>query len=381
MRRAALFVAALASGCAAPPGPTETCADVTLDRAVLALERGDQTSALGRFAGGCLTEVPPDLALGGDVTLLGAHGRAFVGLDDFGALRSIDPATLALGPALDVYQDHPKPEAVHGIYGVDVDGAGDLWVSRDDVGSMIVLSPGGALVGTVDLSDVDPDGVPDMNGVLVSGDRAYVALGFLDTSNLSDHAKQAGAIAVVDVATRERVDLIQLHGHNPVRALVPADAAGDVVIVATPGVHDAIDGADGIDRAWLDGSHETEQLVSESELGGSVDEVVWGGDDEVYAIVLGPVPGANPTRVVQIDPSRAAGDRVVRVLASAPYYDDPNGAAYVHAGLSLAGEWLLVGDHTPGQPQLLAFRRKSGDPPVAVQTEVLPPAALLALPP
>jgi hypothetical protein len=352
-----------------------------LDRTVLVLERGDQTSALGKLSGGCLTEATPDLALGGDQNLLGAHGKPFVGLNDFGALRSIDPATLALGSALDVYQDHPKPETVHGIYGADVDGAGNLWVSRDDVGSAIVLSPDGKLAGTVDLSDLDPDGVPEMNGILVSGDRAYVALGFLKTPIEDDHAKQPGAIAVVDVATRKRVDLLQLVGHNPVRALVPVDATGSEVIVATPGIHDAVDDGDGIDRVWLDGSHEAMQLVSEKELGGSVDEVVWGGEDEAYAIVLGPVPGANPTRVVQLDPSQEAGHRVVRELARAPYYDDPNAAAYVHTGLALTRDWVLVGDHTPGKAQILAFRRKSGDPPVAVPTQVLPPAALLALPP
>ncbi len=51
---------------------------------------------------------------------------------------------------------------------------------------------------------------------------------------------------------------------------------------------------DGIDRVWLDGSRDTEQVIGEAELGGSAEEVVWGSDTEAYAIVLGGEPGLEP---------------------------------------------------------------------------------------
>jgi hypothetical protein len=387
--RALVVCACLAIGCASPPSSEESCGHAKTDRPVLVLERGDQTSAIARFADGCLVETPADPVLGYDQNLLGVDGRAFVGLNEQGTLQELDVQKLGkLGPAMDAYADMPGSTTIHGIYGVAIDAAKNLWVSRADAGSIAILRPDGSLDGTVDLSDLDPDGVPDMNGILIQGGLAYVALGFLEykDSELGTvvQPRQRGAIVVIDTATREIVDRIDLAGHNPVQALVPTSNENEIV-VATPGVYDEgvldeIAKDDGIDRVRLDGSGEVTQLVSEAELGGSVSELVWGGPTEVYAIVLGEEPGINPTRVVQIDPTRPAGQRVMKELARAPYFEDHDAAAYVHVGLALTEHELLVGDKRSGEPKILVFSRATGEALAPVPTRVHPPAALLALP-
>lgn len=373
------------SACAAAPDLTETCGYPELDRTVLVVERGDTRASLARLSDGCLTEAPTMILLGEDQILLGAHGQPFVGVNDQGALFRVDVEQLELvAPAIDAYADGAGAKSVHGIYGVDADANGDLWVSRDDVASIAVVDRKGSIT-PVDLSDIDPDGVPDMNGILVQDGKAYVALGFLPprntpTETFGDQAKQDGAIAVIDVATKKRVGLLELGSKNPVRAFVPT---GDpnVVLIATPGRHDEVSKGDGIARVWLDGSHEAEMLATEEELGGSVEEVVWGSDHEVYAITLGKEPGLNPTKVVVFDPSKPAGERV-RELAKAPWFDDPvNGAAYVYSGLVLTEEHVVFGDHTPGAGRIHVVSRATGEEVAAIPTTVGVPWQLLALSP
>lgn len=378
------LAAALLGGCAEAPTSEETCGHPALDRALVVLERGDQTSALGRLAEGCFTETPSDVVLGYDNNLLEAKGDAFVAQNLEGTLRALDAAELRLGTTWEVYADQGASSDVHGIYGVDRDASGRLWVSRTDVGSLAIMEPGGGLSTTVDLADLDADdGVPDMNGILVAGDRAYVALGFLDFSKIPEPVvpRREGALVVLDATTGERLSTIDLRGHNPVHAPVRTGDPG-VVLLATPGVYDEIDPADGVDRVWLDGSRDPEQIVDEVELGGSVDRVVWAADDEVYVIVLGAVPAINPTRVLRLDPTRPPGERVVRELARARYFDDHDAPAYVHVGLALAGDHLVVADQDPGRPRLVVFARADGAEVASIPTKVdFPPAALVALPP
>lgn len=380
----ALAAALASAGCAAPPGPQQVCGYPALDRAVLILERGRETSSLAKLEGGCLTEAPAEIVLGRDQNLLSAGGQALAGVNDSGAIFAVDPAGPSLvAPGLDAYADGAASKEPHGIYGADRDGAGQLWVARFDVPSLIILSESGGVVDTVDLRALDATyGNPRANGVYLRGDRAYVSVGFLPTP-VSDEAARAGGIAVISTAApREVTGVIDLVGKNPVHRLVPADASGSRVIVATPGRYDAEDASDGIDLAALDGSEPARQLVSEDELHGSADEVVWGGDHEVYAIVLGKEPGLNPTRVVAIDPTLPPGSRVVATLAEAPWFDDPvNGAAYVHTGLALTQDHLLVGDHTPGAGRIRIFSRSTFAEVASVPTEVGAPWALLAMPP
>jgi hypothetical protein len=384
MRRLAFAVVpvALLAGCSTPSPGGQTCGFAALPDPVLVLERSedDETAALARLAGGCLDESPTDPVLGQDQFLLQAHatGQPFVGVNTDGSLREIAEDRIAITDTFDVYQDQTTPSSrPHGIYGVDVDGSGDLWVSRLDLPSVAILSPAGKLVTTVDLSDLDPDGNPDMNGILVQGGQAFVALEFLQDGPggvVSDAAKQPGALAVIDVASRLRVGLIQLPGHNPVQRFVPTGSPS-VFLMAMPGQHDLISQEDGIDSIDLAKGTAT-QVISETGLGGSVDNVVWAGPTEAYAIVEGPVAGVNPTSVVAFDPTRGV---VTRTLAKAPYFTDDSLEGYVFVGLAVDGDVVLVADQTTGSAAIRVFPRAGGAELPRIPTTVDPPVSLLTL--
>ena len=376
-----------AAACASPVATDPSCGHVALDRPVLVLEHGASTSALARLSGGCFTEASPDGVWGQDQSLLDARGRPFVAVNTDGSLRPLDSSSLAITKTYDAYPDqHGGTSIPHSIYGVDTDAGGNLWISRDDVSSLAVLRPDGSLAAAVDLASLDPKfGNPRMNGVLIQGQTAFVMLGFLATPFAqpnADHAWRVGAIARVDTPTRKILSTIDLIGHNPVRKLIPIDATGKVVLVATPGEHDDDKTPeDGIDRVDLEAGTAT-QLISETELGGSVDEVVWASEHEAYAIVLGPQPGLNPTKVIAFDPSQPPGHRVLRTLAKAPWFDDPvNGQAYVHTGLALDGGYVLVGDQTYRQTRIRVFSRATGMEQPSVPTTNGAPTALLAIDP
>ena len=373
MKRCSPLALIALAACAGSPEPVTTCGGPVLERTIVVLETDYQTSALGRIAGGCLTEEPPDVVLGGDVNLLAAGGRAWAGINEEGTLRAVDGTTLALGPRLDAYAGTlGEGGSAHGIYGVDVDAAGDLWVSRDDAGSVAILKADGTPSATIDLSDLDPeDGVPDMNGILLADGKAFVAVGRLAypaTGETVVKPRGSGLLAVIDAAERTRLGTIDLKGRNPVHALIPTDASMEAIVVATAGLVDQKEKGEGIYRVPLQIGGTAELLVNEDDLGGSVSELVWASDHEAYAIVMGDVPGVNPTTVVAIDPAQ----KTVTPLRKAD--------AFVHGGIVLTDEWVVVGDHTPGAAKVLFFHRGDGAAR-EIPASVLRPFALVALPP
>jgi hypothetical protein len=350
---------------------------------MLVLEHGDTSAALARISGSTLVESPADPALGTDQNLLwDSKGTPYAGVNDDGSLHIIDPETLlAVGAPFSVYPDHPDSTITHGIYGVDVDASKNIWVSRDDVNEVAVFTPTGSLVTTVDLGGLDPDEHhPDMNGILIVGPRAYVALGFLTHapnggSIINDTARRPGMIAIIDTTSRAIVGHIDLVGHNPVHRLIPIDDTMQKVIVATPGQHNTVDQGDGIDLVDLAAGTVT-QLISETVLGGSVDEVVWAGPEEAYAITLGPVLSVNPTSLIRFDPQ--SGQVTQPPLARASWFCCmASGQGYVHVGLALDGDVLAIGDHTQEAPAVRVFSRATGAELPSFYATVAPPWALL----
>ena len=370
MRALALAVLSFSlslGGCVTPAGSVTTCGAVQLARPLVVLEQAfGSASALGRIdEGGCFLEIP-DASLSGTGILAEAGERLFFVDQTQGVLDPIDTKTLGLaGSPVAVFAPGQEPSEPN-PHGVDVDADGQLWVARFGMGSLAVIDPSGKLAATVDLSDLDPDGQPDMEAVHVEGDRVHVALELLEF-NADDSglvlARGPGKIVSLDRTSRARVGSFSLAGRNPFGAFAPMDAAGSRFAIATPGRIYATDAEDGIDVVdFAQGT--AQQLISEAELGGSATEVVIAGPTEAYAIVAG--DGLeSPTSLVRFDPS--TGKRFSIVSAA---------TRFLHTGVAIDGDLVLVGDHTIEGAGILAFDRATLEPRGRITAHRLPPWAL-----
>lgn len=374
MRRLALAVGSLSLvACVTPEAAITTCGAVQLDHPLLVLEQdhtGMGSSALGRIdEGGCFLEIP-DASLSGNGILATAGQRIFFVDQQQGVLDPIDAKTLGLAgdpiATFAVGKDPGEPNP----HGLDVDAAGQLWIARFGMASVAVVDPSGKLAATVDLSDLDPDGVPDMEAVHVDGDRVHVALELLDFNTDTTGLvlpRGPGLIVTIDRATHERTGMFTLAGRNPYGRFAPMDAAGSRFAIATPGRIFATDAEDGIDVVDFAQGTAT-QLISEVELGGSATEVVVAGPTEAYAVVLGDVE-TSPTSLVRFDPST---HKRTQILDAAPLF--------LHGGLAIDGGLILVGDHTLEGAGILAFDRETQASRGRITAHRLPPWSLHTIP-
>ncbi len=358
-------------GCVTPEGAITTCGDVRLERPLIVLEQHfGEASGLGRIdEGGCFMEIP-DASLSGNGILIGAGGRLFFVDQTRGVLDPIDTKTLGLaGDPIAAFAPGKDP-AEPNPHGVDVDKDGQLWIARFGMGSLAVIDRAGKLAATVDLSDLDPDGLPDMEAVRVDGDRVHVALERLEFNadgNGTVLPRGPGTIVTIDRVTRARTGTFALAGRNPFGRFAPMDAAGTRFAIATPGRIFATDAEDGIDVVdFAQGS--ARQLISESELGGSVTEVVIAGPTEGYAIVAGDGE-KSPTSLVRFDPSTGMRTEIVDAATQ-----------FLHAGLAIDGGLVLVGDHTNKGAAILAFDRATQAARGRITAHRLPPWSLHTVP-
>jgi hypothetical protein len=368
MRAPALAMLSLSlAGCVTPEGAIKTCGDVRLERPLIVLEQDFTAgSALGRIdEGGCFLEIP-DASLSGNGILAAAGKRLFFVDQQQGVLDPIDPTSLGLaGDPIAAFapgQDPAEPNP----HGVDLDADGRLWIARYGLGSLAVIDPSGKIAATVSLSDLDPDGVPDMEAVHADGDRVHVALELLDFTS-DPHGlvlpRGPGLIVTLDRKSHARAGTFALAGRNPFGRFAPMDAAGSRFAIATPGQLFATDPGDGIDVVdFAQGS--AEQLISEVELGGSATEVVIASPTEAYAIVAGDGQ-TSPTSLVRFNPSTRKRDAV---LSSA--------TRFTHTGLAIDGGLVLVGDHTAEGAGILAFDRVTLASSGRITAHRLPPWSL-----
>lgn len=380
-RRLACLLALLSVGPAACGGHSgaESCGHPRLGAPLLVLERERDTSAVGVLrSDGCLSEVA-SLDLGGDPVLATSRGRLFVLARDLGTAVEID-ADGGVVAQTAVYSDgEPRPpgcpesRACHNPHDLAVDDSGALWVTRYDAEALaVVQTTPRHTIERVELGQfADADERPEMEGIVLHNGRAFISLELLDFTKEGSPPSRPGALAVVDVASR-RVEptLVDLGGRNPLGRLTPAFGASSQVAVALIGDPDAIDatGRDGIATVDLE-SLEVTHVVTEPSLGGSAVEVVAPTEREAYAIVAGPEPGVNPTRVVRFDPM--TGD-VTAVLADS----SRERPGFYHAGLAVSGNHVVVGDRTPGRARLLIYDRKSLGTPAEVALDLYPPVGL-----
>jgi hypothetical protein len=357
-------------GCVAPESEAKSCGDLRFAAPVLVLETeyAGATSALGRLGeDGCLTEVA-DIALPHNTILRSAHGRPFVIDDDGGVLHAIRTDRLAITGTFAAWKG--SPEERPNPHDVDIDAAGRLWVTRYELSSLALILPDGSWGGSVDLGDLDPDGIPDMDAIRIFGGFAYVSFESLDRTRIPWLPKRRGAIAIIDTAPpHRRIGTIDLVGSNPEGRFVPMNEEGSIVAVATPGSFYAIDEADGIDAVDLVSGKAT-QIISETALGGSVWEVAVAGPTEAYALVLEPAE-PNPTKVVAFNPATAQVTGEPLLLFR----------QFQSAGLAVVGDALLVGDFTEGAAKMHVFDRAKRVEIGAVIPKLLAPWSLLAIPP
>jgi hypothetical protein len=365
---AGAVIALVLSGCVEPIASSNVCGDLRFASPVLVLETeyAGATSALGRLGkDGCLTEVA-DIAIPHNAILRSAHGRPFVLDDDSGVLYAIRSDSLSISGKFAAFQTSPDERP--NPHDVDVDAAGRLWVTRFEMGSLALIEPDGAWGGEVDLSDLDPDGVPDMDAIWIVDGRAYVSLELLDRTGVPWLPRQKGRIAVVEAAPpQRRISVIDLSGSNPSGRFVPLNEAGTRVAVATPGNFSSIDASDGIDAIDLT-TGLASQIVSETALGGSVWEFAVASPTEAYALVLGPVD-PNPVTVVAWNP--ATGEVNQEPLFSRPAFDS--------AGIAVVGDMLLIGEFKPGAAKIHVFGRKEGAEIGAITPKLMAPWSLLPL--
>lgn len=372
MRALGLAVLSLSLlACVTPEAAITTCGAVRLDHPLIVLEQDPTAgSGLGRVdEGGCFLEIP-DASLSGNGILAGAGGRIFFVDQQQGVLDPIDPGKLGLAGDPVATFAAGKDKAEPNPHGLDVDAQGNLWIARYGMGSLAVVDPAGKIAATVDLSDLDPDGLPDMEAVHVDGDRVYVAIERLDFNadgNGLVLPRGPGIIVTLDRATRARIGTIALAGRNPFGRFVPMDAAGSRFAIATPGRSFFTDPEDGIDVVDFAQGTAT-QLISEVELGGTVSEVLIAGPTEGYAIVLDHGE-KSPTSLVRFDPSTRT---LTSVLDAA--------TLFLHAGLAIDGGLVLVGDHTLEGAGILAFDRATGAASGRITAHRLPPWSLHTTP-
>ncbi len=201
----------------------------------------------------------------------------------------------------------------------DIAFAGDdkAYITLFDESELLIVNPnprpdcGDFILGSIDLSTVaDSDGVPDMDQMVIHGDRLYVSLQRLDINSILRTPAARGGIAVIDTATDSLIDTIELSGNNPFAATKGLTVRNGVLYVALAGLFGISDG--GIERVDLATGRAEGISVREADLGGDVTDFVLVSDRLAYAIVSRP---NFSTAVVAFDPVSAVVLRTVTEAA------------------------------------------------------------------
>ena len=180
------------------------------------------------------------------------------------------------------------------------------YVSRYDATSIAIVDPSvapscaGFVTGTIDLSDAaDADGIPEMDQMLLVGDRLFVAVQRLNRDDFFRPATN-GALVVVDTTTDEIVGTVELAISNPFAETkgLAYDQKNDRILVGGPGTlfSELDDG--GIEAVDATNLVSLGVLLDGADLGGELLDFAMLGSDRGYAIVA---DGTFVAHVVAID--------------------------------------------------------------------------------
>jgi hypothetical protein len=169
--------------------------------------------------------------------------------------------------------------------------------------------------GTIDLSPwADADGLPEMDQLLVVGDRAFVLLERLDRGNGYQPVGKS-LLLVIDTTTDQVVGSVKLAGANAFSAspgMRREPGTGAILISSAGNIYRTGDG--GIERVDPGTLTTSGFFVTEDALGGNVTDFVVVSATKGYAIVL---DQALQNRLVAFDPT--TGTLTRRVFASPQY--------------------------------------------------------------
>lgn len=206
--------------------------------------------------------------------------------------------------------------------------------------------------GAINLSELaDADGIPEMDQMVLVGDRLFVSLEQLDRRNLFAPARK-GILVEIDTEHDAVVGSIELSGANPFASTKGLPVVNGDIVIAETGRFGVNDG--GIERVDLASHTASGFFISEEDLGGDLNDFVILSARLGYAAVS----GESSTKVVGFDPSQR---RVLRTV-----YD--RGGFVPDIEVNDRGE-LFVSDRTFSRPGLRIYRATDG---VELTTGVLP---------
>jgi hypothetical protein len=213
------------------------------------------------------------------------------------------------------------------------------YVTRYDRRELWIVNPAtGAKTGEVDLGGfADADGIPEMDRIAVVGPLAFVSLQRLDRPSFFSPT-DSSLVAVIDTRADTLVDCdavtpgvqaIRLPVTNPVTTF-EFDRAQSRLLLGCVGNYGVLDGGIvAVDPVALTAGP---VLVTDADLGGDCNDLVWVSDTRVYAIVSTP---SFATQLVRWDP--------VAGMVSPPLFA-PGGFVLADAEWDGAGE-LWVADN------------------------------------
>jgi hypothetical protein len=291
-----LLLAIVACGTSSPPSPPTSCPGSD----ALWVASDYMSSAVGGMSTSGSVWSTTKVDLGADPTLAVSGGRAFYLARDEDKIFTLDPLCGTPSSELDVHQASHTGSSDPQSVAVASDGS--LWVPLYDVPTLLVLSPSGTVLHTIDLSSYDSDGNPQAMGVAIvstpAGEKAFVPLQRLDdTDQLMSN--QPSWMLRVDIAAAKVETYVVLAGRNPFG--MTEDESTGALWLAEPGnFDDATEPLAGIER--FDTSTSTTALVTrEADLGGSVAEVAVDGACGVA--IVADATQVNATSLVTFNPT------------------------------------------------------------------------------
>jgi streptogramin lyase len=318
----------VACGSASAPGSPSACG--ASDGLWVASDYS--SSAVGALAlSGNVTSTVGRVNLGADPTLSVSAGRAFFVARDLDTLFELDPTCGTPTQQLNVHQ--ASQSGTSDPQDVAVASDGSLWVPLWGVPEIVILSPSGAQVGSIDTSSYDGDGNPDASAIAIvdtpAGEKAFVTLARLNPYPTS---AQPSWMLRIDVATATVETHVVLAGRNPFGTMQNDDG---ILWLAEPGNFDVATEPDaGVER--FDTSTSTTALVAlEADLGGSVAEVSVSGGCGVA--IVADATSVNATSLAMFD---STSGNVLAPTSASPLAT----GGFDLEGLAWSGGAMLVGD-------------------------------------